>query len=319
MSNTRELKPNQRESIANATQLIREAGFSEKADLLDDMLQDGDIDIDDDLDSNILGQASKVILWPFEIRLSEQISINRRCLPGILNPVFERNSPELVKLAMILHHEADHILCDDELAAFGGEIHFAKVLNADFDKFFPGLTPEEKAIVEAQKLHMEAGAEVQRRKIARKGGRGYGKGHKTHPKIDRLDVAKVLKAGDIPTRIENRIFPSEIIDPTEKLIDFIGNKILLFEELNGRLPKNISELIKHAETILDINEYAYFQSMKRKEKGIPLIILDCWGYPLKYKVPGNYFKDRFDLYSLGECGQDKNGEDPNILFSIGRR
>ena len=108
----------ERISIANATQLIRDAGYSEKADLLDDMLQDDDIEVDDELPRNTLGTASKVEL--FFGRLSEEIALNparvlRRCT------VITRSDPRIITLALVLHHEADHILCDDELAAFGRE------------------------------------------------------------------------------------------------------------------------------------------------------------------------------------------------------
>jgi hypothetical protein len=328
MPRVREPKREERESIANANQLIRDAGYEEKADLLDNMLQDNTIAIDHDIKRNLLGHAEKVLLSPFG-GLNEQISLislNPRLFPlvpiipyGVFHRPLSRRDPALLRLAMVLHHEADHILCDDELAAYGGEITFARKLNADFDSFFPGLSPEGRLSVEAEKRQMKSEAEIYRRLIARRGGRGYGEGYREEPAMDRKDIGKALRVGEIPVRTETRVFPGQPTSAIEVLLDEVGEKILLFEEKEGRLPRDLSELWTEAASLLTPHEQGLVKGRLSNKGTSSSQIPDCWGRPLAYVVPGRIYPSRFDLYSVGECGEDMGGEPPNILYLLDRR
>src|SRR5207253_6777420 len=111
-----DLEPVERVNVAEAIQLIREAGYRDKAALLDDKLQDGKIKHDTFMEPTTEGHYSGFPLG--RIDLSPNVTPLRR-LP--------RNDPALVRLAGVLLHEADHALGHGELDAFGEEIAFYNI------------------------------------------------------------------------------------------------------------------------------------------------------------------------------------------------
>ena len=137
--------------------------------------------------------------------------------------------------------------------------------------------------------------------------------------MDRKDIGKALRVGEIPVRTETRLFPGQPTSAIEVLLDEVGEKILLFEEKEGRLPRDLSELWTEATSLLTPHEQGLVKGRGSNKGTSPSQIPDCWGRPLVYVVPGRIYPKRFDLYSVGEGGGDMGGEPPNILYLLNRR
>ncbi|MBI1928561.1 hypothetical protein HYR99_30505 [Candidatus Poribacteria bacterium] len=159
---------------------------------------------------------------------------------------------------------------------------------------------------------MARGAEIQRRRIVGRGGKGYGRGHREEPSVVNKGVLSVrnqntIKLEEVVLMTQERFYPSKPTSEVEMTLARIGEAILLYEEQTGKLPHKLPDVCKVVGP-----EYP----IRPNSKGD---ILDAWGAPIIYCVPGKIYVNRFDLYSRGECGVDHGGEEPNILYLLDRR
>ena len=295
----------ERQNVADAIQLIREAGYRDKASLLDDMLQNNDIKHDPFLERTTDGECRKFLGFR-RINLNPNVTPLRR-LP--------RNSPELVRLAGVLLHEADHALCHDELDAFGEELAFYKLLNQDFGRFFPGATPQEKRAIERRKHIEEDSVRRQRDAIAGRGGTGYGEGHR-----ERFEYAVPEALPDIArNRTENIVKSEEVIYPGDlksvvlEQMNRIANALFQFRDSRGQFPSG-----RNARMVAALRE-ANLSPLRLEELNEKGEAIDPWGSPYVYRVPGKLFPDEFDLYSRGPCKSDTDGGEGNIVCELHRR
>jgi hypothetical protein len=307
----RELTPDERVSVARAVKLVRKANKA-KADLLNDMQQQGNIVADGELPADVYGRnhkgdtgdpkTNKITLNPKKVAL----------LNGAI-PLAE-NSPEILKLAGTLLHEADHAQCHDEMACFGAEVDFYETINREFDKYFPGVAGPAKDKIEKLKAAMEKEANAVYERIARKGGAGYGKDHK---KAYYSVPTPRFQSGSISSPLEQsvmmQLIPDEPATEVTQHLRKIALLIYAYFDRTGGFPATgnapmtakLRELDPHAFGQAEVNDVG--------------VVVDPWGRPYVYKSPGDWYPDDFDLYSLGPGGRDEGGGGDNILCELHRR
>jgi hypothetical protein len=301
-----DLETVERQNVAEAIQLIREAGYRDKASLLDDMLQGNDIKHDPFLDRTVLAETRKFLLYR-RINLNPDITPLRR-LP--------RNSPELVRLAGVLLHEADHALCHDELDAFGEELAFYQALNRDFGKYFPRATPQEKRAIENRKRTEEDDARRQRETIAGRGGTGYGEGHRerTEYAVPRASLHELRSdQKEVLTELAEIVYPGSLNSVVLDQMDQIANALFRYRDSRGTFPEGGNARMVAALRKANLSPLRPGQLGKKGEA------LDPWGSPYVYRIPGEIFPDEFDLYSIGPCKKDHGGAEGNIVCELHRR
>jgi hypothetical protein len=306
----------ERQSIANAAQLVREAGWREKAAILDCMLQRREIKVDPDMSETTYASAFRIKGLLTGRLLFKRINLNpdKVKLKTDSRPPkpIERNTPEMVVLAGTIMHEADHILCHDELEAYGEEIAFYKALNREFEKHFGNPPAEEKAKIEEKKKKMEEEAERIRKKIAERGGRGYGNKESDETQ-EESDIEEELQKITTSEKYESRTYPDEPISEVEQQMEKIANAIFNYKNITGHFPSGKNIQLSNALKKLNLINF------KKKELNKEGQIVDPWGFPFVYVVPGKIFRDEFDLYSLGPHGKDEGGKGENILCELHRR
>lgn len=299
----RELKPDERVSVARATQLVRKAN-KEKADLLNDMQQQGNVVADPGMAattyaSNHKGTAgdpktNKITLNPGKVKL----------LDGA-NPLGDDN-PELVTLAGTLLHEAQHAQCHDEMAAFGAELEFYQGINREFEKYFPGVPAPQKDKIDKRKKALEKEVKDNYERIARRGGTGYGPDHK--------DVTVPVQASLCDKEVVMvRVMPDVPYTAVTQGLEEIALRIYAFYDHTGAFPPPGNVALVEALLKSDPNIF------RREELNEQSQLVDPWGRPYVYKSPGDWYPDDFDLYSLGPCGHDEGGGGDNILCDLHRR
>lgn len=175
----RDLTADERVSVARAATIVRMAGFTDKADRIDNMLQGGDIAVDSDLGPENPGRTSKVVIFPLNLIVDPTINLSPSLFPGA-QPMSPTGAA-LLRLAVVLHHEADHAKCDDELAAWGGTYEFLCAVNENLTRIYhppftsgPGLSGAELEAIEKLKEELKKKALEEREEIAKRGGGHYG-------------------------------------------------------------------------------------------------------------------------------------------------
>lgn len=289
----RRLSPDEAESVANAIQLVREAGFDEKANLLDDMLEDGDIQINPDLPPTQEGRRVDW-LWPF----SDVIELNPQ-LFGDQAP-FDRCHPRIVSLAGVLMHEANHAMGHGEIEAWGNTVLFYERLNAGFDGFFRDCSPRLKEEIKKFKEQRLASARERRKAYARDAGRlvnpapgarslrAAGKPMLHPPYVGEPFVGGLQPRSGAP----RSPYPPPPQTPIQERLSRLACALLRYRHLTGALPEgdNAAEMAAlRAAHLLDLPASAF------NAKGEAL---DLGGCPLMYQCPGRLYQDAFDLYSV---------------------
>lgn len=201
------------------------------------------------------------------------------------------------------------------MACFGAEVDFYQTINREFDKYFPGVTPAQKAKIEKQKKQLEKEAKATYEKIARDGGKGYGKGHKeVYESIPTPGCDDKSEApGGMRSVLMIRVQPDRpSTDVTIQLND-IALRIYAFFDRAGTFPPSGNAEMVQALRTLDHNVF------QRDEVNDAGRVIDPWGRPYVYKSPGDLYSDDFDLYSLGPCGEDQGGAGNNIMCELHRR
>jgi len=307
----RELKSDERVSVARATALIRKAN-KEKADLLNDMQQQGNISADGEIPATTYARTQKGT--PGDPK-SNKIELNPKkvnLLDGA-NPLGEDN-PDLITLAGTLLHEADHAQCHDEMACFGAEVEFYSGVNREFDKYFPGVPAAQKAKIEKQKKALEKEAKDNYERIARKGGAGYGKDHKdVYVPIRAPGCDEFAAQGGIREAVMIRVLPDVPASDVAQHLEEIALKIYAYYDRAGTFPPSGNAALVKSLRKTDSNLF------RRDELNESQELIDPWGRPYGYRSPGVWYPDDFDLYSLGPCGRDEGGGGDNILCELHRR
>lgn len=308
----RELKPDERVSVARATMLVRKAN-KEKADLLNDMLQQKNIVADSELPATTYGKNHK---GNVNDPKTNKITINPKKVKLMNGAVpLAPDSPDIVTLAGTLLHEADHAQCHDEMACFGAEVEFYQGINREFDKYFPGVPAAQKDKIEKQKKQLEKEAHDTYERIARDGGAGYGSGHKEVfvPMVGPGCCGTADLPGGMKGAVMVRVLPDEPSTAVTIHLEEIALRIYGFFDRTGAFPPSGNAKLVKALQASDPNIF------RRDELNDARQVVDPWGRPYVYKSPGNWYVDDFDLYSLGPCGTEQGGEGENILCELHRR
>lgn len=284
---TRTLTPDEAESVANAIQLVREAGFEAKANLLDDMLEDGDIKAEPDMPPDTPGRRAD---WPWPF--SDEIELNPDVVLGGQLP-YDRCNPRIILLAGVLMHEANHVMGHGEIEAWGNTIVFFERLNAGFDGFFADCP---KAIKDAAKKLKEIELAIARKKRKEHVRKAGAVAHAKVPKFLDVEGRSFASFGRLP--IESRAcrplrpHPPGPQTPLQARLSRLARALLRFRQLSGGLPKgdNASAMraLRRAH-LLDLPADAF------NAKGEAI---DLEGRPLRYEAPGQLHQNAFDLYSV---------------------
>jgi hypothetical protein len=287
-------------NVAEAIQLIREAGYRDKAALLDDKLQDDKIKHDTFMEPTTDGKYTG---FPFrEIRLSPNVTPLRR---------LSRNDPALLRLAGVLLHEADHALGHGELDAFGEEVAFYKLVNREFDRLFPGASAQQKRDIENLKLQLLVTAQNGRGRIAERGGKGYGPGYGTEE-----DISKPKPLPETPSEVKT-LAPGDVAYPdspssvVREHMERIALALFRYRDCHGKFPPAGNARMVAALRQADDCAFTLSELNNRKE------VVDPWGRPYVYRAPGREFPDAFDLESHGPAADGREGG--AILCELQRR
>jgi hypothetical protein len=315
--------PSGKKIIQRAIQIIREAGYRDKASLLDDLNQEGGIVEDLDAHSGHYGETSYRSI--FGHKFSVEISINTSLIRffGFDNPKakvhywqddFEPTPEMLINVAAVLVHEADHALCHDEMDCFGEELAFCKTVNENVDKLFPGTSTTDRGSMDTAKKKMERECEFWRETISKRGGTSYGRTmeQRVMPRkpFDVLENAKTL--GEVQVKIESGMYPRPPENQVDVEIEKLGRAILEYKTRHGRYPEGDNHRMTDA-----LRHDCPCDMLKRvDDKGQ---LLDPFGSPYVYRTPGNIFVDDFDFYSMGPQSEDRLGQWPNIIFPLHAR
>jgi hypothetical protein len=221
-------------------------------------------------------------------------------------------------LAGVLLHEADHALCHDELDAFGEELAFYKTLNNDFNKFFPGASPQEKGAIESKKRIEKSNAKRQREAIAGRGGSGYGEGHRERteyrvPRLDVEDLRGIKLQEEVSMNSRALIYPGRPNSRVLEHMNCIANALFQYRDCEGQFPGGSNADMVAALRAINLCPFRLDELNDKRE------VIDPWGSAYVYRVPGAFFPDEFDLYSVGPCREDRNGGEGNILCELHRR
>jgi hypothetical protein len=298
----RELTRSERQSVQNASLLIRRAGYDEKANLLDNLQNDAERDgvvVDTDMPPSVAGYTYR--------DKRQQIALNPNLLSGRTpTHVVGPTSPQIIGLAGTLHHELNHILCRDEIGAFNGEKVFYERINENMGRAFPGgLTEEERARIEAEKKRWHDDANRVADAIAQIGGEGYGgrpmpKGPERPGRpFPPTPTPGVEPGGTQPSGTRpGRQFPPAQTEPEGGLYAMPPSKynsILLFDVANclltihkrtGQFPpsgnRNLADALRNAG--FDVSQYLNSEGEIVSDDGRRIIyrnpgVFDAFGFP----------------------------------------
>jgi hypothetical protein len=152
-----DLSAAEKESVSKAIGLVKAAGWKDKAKKLQGALDDDKIHVDVDMKATHGAEA-------FPGKGSVNISPRTTMSKGNPAKSLGANDPDYVNLAMILMHEADHLLGHGEIEAYGETISFLEEMNENFEKYFPGASKDDKIDIELWKRQMEDYLKKMRRK-----------------------------------------------------------------------------------------------------------------------------------------------------------
>lgn len=141
----------ERQSVARASQLIRDAGWPEKATRIDDFLKDGKIVTTTEGSILTEGHANKDKI----VIHTTGLDAPALTAPGDTDTPLARKDPELLKLAAVLLHEADHTLGHGDIEAYGEMIAFGRYVTGHINELFGGLTDEQKEAQRAKAREVE--------------------------------------------------------------------------------------------------------------------------------------------------------------------
>lgn len=310
----RDPNANERQSIANAIQLIREANYKEKANFLDDLLQDSDFDVND-LPGGTTAEARRVI---FIIQWSEEITLDPRVIPP--GRVIRRNDPEIAELAGTILHEGTHLQCHDELAAWGTELAFYRTLENNKGTLFKDVDEGARHAINRLLDVLIREAEMTREYIARRGGHGYGDSRQRITfiggrRFSEMDLHKLAQNpdaspfGQVPVELR---YPQDPTEPVDSHLFGIGNAIWEHWKRTGTFPA--SPNLNMVKVLKKCGVY-HFAKEELDQKGE---VIDQWGHPYIYRCPGKIFRD-FDLYSAGPNGRDEEGGGDDVLYITRRK
>ena len=299
---------NERQSIANAIQLIREANYREEANLLDDLLQDNRFDISDLL-GGAVGQTKK---WISEIRWGQEITLDPRIIPE--RTILDRCSADMIELAGTILHEGIHVQCHDELAAYGTEIAFYKILQERKNIFFRECA--ETSAIELGLVNLIQEVSIFRREIAKQGGRGYGNrergvlfaGAGRLSETAMRNLAQYPDASPLGKASIELMYPDDPRDAISNHLFRIGNAIWEYWKRKREFPEPPNSRMV---TLLEQERIYYFN---QSEELIDGEVVDYWRNPYYYSIKGSIFPRYFDLYSFGPNGVDDGGRGDDILY-----
>lgn len=291
----------QRLSMANAIQLLREAGFRTEANKLSNLLQDTVAD------GKLCVEKLKNGVGNTDLD-SGTITIDPSLLEG---GVLDRCDRRLIELCGTLLHECLHVNCFDELAAFGNELALYRLLLSQLKVLFAECDKDERRKIRRELKKQIRLAKRARRKIVVGGGPGYGYEEFSMDEIkdfldllDELDHKPEKPAKPLgPFRI-----PSEPRSPGGSHLYFVGAAISAFKDKTGAYPTGPNQAMVSA---LDAAGLCPFGARELNDAGE---VVDPWGQPYFYAAPGDIFEDDFDLYGLGEHGVDEGGDGTNLLY-----
>lgn len=288
--------------------MLREASFREKADELDDLLQDDDPLFDrievGDLEGGVTGEADK---------LNGIITLDPRVIPR--RRVLRRYEPELVELAGTLLHEAIHLQCRDELAAWGNEIALYRLLRRNLGDLFEDCDEAARRSISRLLDDLIRETEATRRRIARRGGAGYGGGSgadRRLPEPEHMDKEKGKDDKGSKKFFIAEKYPAEPRSAEEKELFSLGDAIWSYWKKTEKFPP-----APNAEMVKALRELG-IRHFRAEDLNLKGELLDAWDNPYVYRTPGKIFRD-FELYSLGPKGEDEDGEGDNILYITRRR
>ena len=161
MPTRRGLAIHERESVGNAIQLIREAGYFQEADFLDRQLEINHINMDDDL------YFSNTLAYSLTSSFRSGIYLNSRLLL-FDEAIITRCDRRIVLLSSTLLHEAKHAHLLGDFAAYGTEINFLKILIQRFgDLFMNCLAGQVRQIQEQVEERLQNTSELRQQYIRR--------------------------------------------------------------------------------------------------------------------------------------------------------
>jgi anaerobic selenocysteine-containing dehydrogenase len=151
MTTTISLLPAERDSVSQAIDLVRAAGWEEKAEALRKALADGKINVDLDMPLTHWAETNS---YKGTVNFNPRVPLSKGSDPP--KPL-DRDSKDFIDLAATLLHEADHLLGHGEIEAYGEQLSFYEELNEHFEKYFPDTTGSNKESIEEWKKEVEKG------------------------------------------------------------------------------------------------------------------------------------------------------------------
>jgi hypothetical protein len=303
----------ERQSVSRATQLIRDAGWPEKAGRLDDFLQQGKIVTTTDAASIfVAGHANKDLIG------LPSVGVNPPHLhvPGHRDTPLSRQNPELIRLAAILLHEADHTLCHGDIEAYGEMISFGETLVELLDRLFAELTPDEKAAARQEaETTSRWGRTGRDRYVDKEPPDPPPLPSSSKPGKPKAEVHKLVLPGlgafrVVVAEMADLSYPPPSATRVEQDLDQIAAAILEYRRQNGTYPSG-----DNAAMVRALGESSPLPARLLDPRGT---VVDPWGRPFVYLFPGRVYPQHFDLYSLGHCGVDSQGTADNILCVLDR-
>lgn len=95
-------------------------------------------------------------------------------------------------------------------------------------------------------------------------------------------------------------------------MDKIASAILEYKEVAGQLPAGSNADMVRA--LQSLNPRIFW----KRELNARGEVIDPWGRPYVYLVPGNAFPELFDLYSVGPSGKGRTRPEERILCELKR-
>jgi hypothetical protein len=99
--------------------------------------------------------------------------------------------------------------------------------------------------------------------------------------------------------MEDEIYPRPLTSRVQVHMEKIANAILEYKEVTGGLPTGSNANMVKA--LKSLNPRIFF----RRELNAKDEVIDPWGRPYVYLVPGRENPKLFDLYSMGPTGKGK--------------
>ncbi len=299
-------KPNRRQrlSLANAIQLLREAGFRSEANKLSNYLQDTVSD------GFLCVEKLKRGVGNTDLA-TNTITVD----PSLFGrKVLDRCNPKLIELAGTLLHECLHVGCFDELAAYGNELALYRMLLSRLDDLYAECSRDKRRKLARELRKQIRLAKLARRKIVIGGGPGYGFDEfsleETKDLLDFLFGEDDDKKAPIPPKPPLGPFriPAEPRSAGGAHLYFVGTAISAYFAKTGSYPPGPNATMVEALDAVGLCPFGAADLNKGGE------VVDPWGQPYVYLAPGEIFEDDFDLYSLGEHGKDDGGDGRNLLY-----